>query len=1088
MSVFALLVGVSAYHPDSGVSGLNGCLNDVKAMHDLLRNRFPDDPPGNVRILLNESATRNAVIAAFQEHLCQNTGIRDGDTVLFYYSGHGSHAPSAPEFLALNEDSQGQDETLVLYDSRLPSNFDLADKELALLLSLVPEKAHTVVILDSCHSGSATRSLKTLQHSGLPKFTSNADIPRSLSDYLQAGSVSYAQMHQNGKLELPRSRHLLLAACGRNELAYEDVAARGVFSGWMTRLLQEYSGGLSYAKLHESLYAAIRKNANAQTPQLKTYGGFNPDQFFGRPDSDASAPLLIARFSENEWIVNAGALHGIPADSAAFSRAQVLLYKNADSLAPDFTTSILRVGLTDCVLRVPEGADAGARYAASIINLPPRLSIFISGDAAADVKALLPKDPDIYYHTDAGQYFDYRLDTADNQIKILDKHTGNLVHGVLGAEAEHCHYIGKALAQIAKWRALESMHNPQTAIPKKNIELDVQLMDDDGNWESCNGQEITVDITESRPEIPFRIRLANTSQVEYHVALYHLSPTFSIDKQSPDTDASVLRNGKAIALKCNPLNDFITFMLTEDDINEETEIFQLVYALFPFSDYFVEESQELKREMVTLDSVKSRGLGDGNKKHFRKDWDTQTLRIRIVRNGQRIQKGKQFDNGLISITSTSGFGADVTVTPTHTGAKGLNPAQELQSLFDAEAFTFLPVAPPTRGVPVNTVVELTQLENEASLKDAPLEIRVRQPIGENEAVVALTMQNGIVVPLGFLEPDASGNHRMYVHHAPGEPDERRAAGKSPVRALWFCLLKVVFRRDKEIFKLRYLQFPDGEPEYVKNKVAEKIAQSDRILLVIHGIIGNTKSLSANLSSLLTDKKYDCILTFDYENLNTDLEDIAAKLLDRLQENGVSASKPIDILSHSMGGLISRYMIEELGGDKLVKRLIMAGTPNAGSAFGNLEDVRKWTHRVLTLACNYGKQFLGAWGPFLEIVNKGLSAAGFITNTLGQMDVGSDFLVALNKGPKPPIATRYYILAGDSAKYKHEAEDTGLMEKIELAVGKMLYWSTPNDIAVSVESIQTVPAAYVAESIETSAHHLNYFDYNSSIKILKDMMD
>ncbi len=138
-------------------------------------------------------------------------------------------------------------------------------------------------------------------------------------------------MHKAGNLAIPKSRHLLMAACGRNELAYEDVTARGVFSSWMTRILQEASGGISYARLHASMYAAIRKNANAQTPQLKTYGGFDPDQFFLRPGSDPSAPLLIVRYTENEWIVNAGALHGIPADPAAFARAQLQLYKNGDT-------------------------------------------------------------------------------------------------------------------------------------------------------------------------------------------------------------------------------------------------------------------------------------------------------------------------------------------------------------------------------------------------------------------------------------------------------------------------------------------------------------------------------------------------------------------------------------------------------------------------------------------------------------------------------------------------------------------------------------------------------------------------------------
>ncbi len=77
--------------------------------------------------------------------------------VLFYYSGHGSQERTPPEFWHLEPDRL--DETLVCYDSRLPGNYDLADKELAKLIAHVARNnPHVVVILDSCHSGSGTRA------------------------------------------------------------------------------------------------------------------------------------------------------------------------------------------------------------------------------------------------------------------------------------------------------------------------------------------------------------------------------------------------------------------------------------------------------------------------------------------------------------------------------------------------------------------------------------------------------------------------------------------------------------------------------------------------------------------------------------------------------------------------------------------------------------------------------------------------------------------------------------------------------------------------------------------------------------------
>jgi hypothetical protein len=259
--------------------------------------------------------------------------------------------------------------------------------------------------------------------------------------------------------------------------------------------------------------------------------------------------------------------------------------------------------------------------------------------------------------------------------------------------------------------------------------------------------------------------------------------------------------------------------------------------------------------------------------------------------------------------------------------------------------------------------------------------------------------------------------------------------------------------------------------------------------VIHGIIGNTKSIAANMEFFLKEGKYDCILSFDYENLNTSISGIAAELKERLEKNGIFEQKPVDIIAHSMGGLVSRYMIEKLGGDKLVSRLFLVGTPNNGSAFGKLVTMRKWATGILTLVCNYGKQFLGTFGFFLEGVNKVFAVTKPITNTLEQMSSGSEFLKELNDNFEP-VTTKYYILAGNTTQYLLTEESTGkkLMEKIKLAIGKLAYWNVNNDIAVSVESIRKIPAERIEKEIEIGCHHLNYFEYDVSVKTLRELMN
>jgi len=75
--VYVLLVGINEYQYP--VNTLAGCLNDISQIQELLAARLGDSfvplP------LLNEQATRQAVIEGFRQHLAQAGA---GDVALFY--------------------------------------------------------------------------------------------------------------------------------------------------------------------------------------------------------------------------------------------------------------------------------------------------------------------------------------------------------------------------------------------------------------------------------------------------------------------------------------------------------------------------------------------------------------------------------------------------------------------------------------------------------------------------------------------------------------------------------------------------------------------------------------------------------------------------------------------------------------------------------------------------------------------------------------------------------------------------------------------------------------------------------------------
>jgi triacylglycerol esterase/lipase EstA (alpha/beta hydrolase family) len=119
------------------------------------------------------------------------------------------------------------------------------------------------------------------------------------------------------------------------------------------------------------------------------------------------------------------------------------------------------------------------------------------------------------------------------------------------------------------------------------------------------------------------------------------------------------------------------------------------------------------------------------------------------------------------------------------------------------------------------------------------------------------------------------------------------------------------------------------------RIVQRVAAARRVVVLVHGIIGDTFGMGARLAPGADD----VFLTFDYENLNTSIEQTSAGLKQRLAAAGLNEghSKNLVVIAHSMGGLVSRWFIERLVGYKIVSRLILCGTPNAGSPWSTAED-------------------------------------------------------------------------------------------------------------------------------------------------------
>lgn len=108
----------------------------------------------------------------------------------------------------------------------------------------------------------------------------------------------------------------------------------------------------------------------------------------------------------------------------------------------------------------------------------------------------------------------------------------------------------------------------------------------------------------------------------------------------------------------------------------------------------------------------------------------------------------------------------------------------------------------------------------------------------------------------------------------------------------------------------------------------------------------------------------------------DIHTQAIRLRDRVSAlKARTGAAKVDLVAHSMGGLVSRDYIKTLGGTAHVDSLVMLGTPNYGTAIANVATFLGFGSCVGITACQ-------------------------------QMARGSSYLAALNAGDDTPGSVRY----------------------------------------------------------------------------------
>jgi len=382
---YALLIGIDFYFPYTSPEGtyrnLQGCVRDINHVETYLKDTFNLTPDQIIKLTASASEnpqqpkeppellpTYENIVTKFQEL----TAIaQPQDQVYIHYSGHGGRAKTIYENL---KGTFGLDEGLVPTDIGLPNSRYLRDLELAKLLEEMVEKNLVVtMVLDSCHSGGATRDIQgddRVRGGGFidttPRPTDSlvASVDKLTQNWQTLSANSRNIKVVNGLLPEPKG-YTLIAACRDNELAYEDVFEGTERNGALTYfLLQELrkSGKEIGAKvLFDRISNLVHNRFDRQTPILlgetnKTFFGGQSVNLYGSnlnrsiPSGsfvNRSIAVMQVDISKNRVKLQAGEANGVK-KGAEFD---IFPYGTTDFNQPEnrvATVKVVEVGASNC--------------------------------------------------------------------------------------------------------------------------------------------------------------------------------------------------------------------------------------------------------------------------------------------------------------------------------------------------------------------------------------------------------------------------------------------------------------------------------------------------------------------------------------------------------------------------------------------------------------------------------------------------------------------------------------------------------------------------------------------------------------------
>ena len=213
-----------------------------------------------------------------------------------------------------------------------------------------------------------------------------------------------------------------------------------------------------------------------------------------------------------------------------------------------------------------------------------------------------------------------------------------------------------------------------------------------------------------------------------------------------------------------------------DGADESLERFKLIVSTENIDDFLIAQPVlTLGAEYGDTKGIES--IQPPRKSVYKNEWFTTDFHIHLVRRLDALgTSDRSLAGGRIVVKGHPEATANISLTSARTASRSVGSAGGFYQAFEQRGMALLNFAT-TRGDDLS-VLELTDIQNAASLEGRPLEIELNVPLADREGILPVVYDGQHVLLGGAAHKEHDGTTRIVIDSIPDVADQRRSLGGS----------------------------------------------------------------------------------------------------------------------------------------------------------------------------------------------------------------------------------------------------------------------------------------------------------------------